>query len=219
MTQDTLKAIDTLFEEPIREPWAEQMRRDTNVMMDVFVGIGVQADLSDVPLSCTFPTSEPIQIGELTFDQIGFNNYSGYEGYAPEGVYSADNRADGRQLRFLERSKRKTAPIRRKSRRWRTRSFGSWSASIRRLRGKVAVVDVATPLTYERYLHSYKGSWMMKTQKGDANRRYSGKPENISNLYFAGQRLITPGGCPVALITGRTAVAASLPGHGHNVSM
>ena len=72
--------------------------------------------------------------------------------------------------------------------------------------GKIAVWDVATPLTYERYLGSYKGSWMSLMTKGMSNVNYSGKPESIRNLYFAGQRLVSPGGLPVALTTGRTAV-------------
>jgi len=42
--------------------------------------------------------------------------------------------------------------------------------------------------------------------KGKGNVRYTGKPESIQNLYFAGQRLVSPGGLPVALTTGRTAV-------------
>ena len=74
------------------------------------------------------------------------------------------------------------------------------------IEGKVTVWDVATPLTYERYLGSYKGSWMSVMKKGQANIQYSCKPQSIQNLYFAGQRLMTPGGCPVALSTGRTAV-------------
>ena len=73
------------------------------------------------------------------------------------------------------------------------------------IKGKIAVWDVATPLTYERYLGSYKGSWMTLVKKGQGNARYPGKPESIQNLYFAGQRLNSPGGLPVALTTGRTA--------------
>ena len=64
---------------------------------------------------------------------------------------------------------------------------------------------MATPLTYERYLGSYKGSWMTAMPKGETNRRYPNKPESIQNLYFAGQRLTTPGGVPVAVTSGRAA--------------
>ena len=72
--------------------------------------------------------------------------------------------------------------------------------------GKIAVWDVATPLTYERYLGSYKGSWMSLMVKGSNAGKYPSKPESIQNVYFAGQRLQSPGGLPVALDSGRKAI-------------
>jgi len=203
VTQDTLNAIDLLFEEPIHEPWAEQMRRETEVLTDVFIGIGVEANLSDLPLNCTFPASKPIQVGELTYRYIGFNNYAGFHGYAPEGCTTLTSVLMG-GYDFWKNA----------------RDNGTYAAEKTKLAdtiiheiglkypqivGKIAVVDVATPLTYERYLSSYKGSWMTLMRKGQPNRQYPCKPESIQHLYFAGQRLTTPGGCPVALTTGRTA--------------
>lgn len=72
--------------------------------------------------------------------------------------------------------------------------------------GKVEVWDIATPLTYERYCGTYRGSWMsvMKVEKN--RQQYPCKSESIVNLYFAGQRLMLPGGLPVAVSTGRQAV-------------
>lgn len=54
---------------------------------------------------------------------------------------------------------------------------------------------VATPLTYERYLHSYKGSWMSMMEKGNNPGYYPSKPKSIQNVYFAGQHLEAPVGC------------------------
>ena len=205
VTQDTLRAIDTLFEEPIREPWAEQIRSDTDVMMDVFIGIGVQADLSELPSSCTFPIEEPIQFGELKYDHIGFNNYARYDGYAPQGCTALTTVLMGDSYDFWKQA-RENGTYAAEKQKLADAVVRELEKKYPQVTGKVAVVDVATPLTYERYLNSYKGSWMMQMRKGEANKRYTGKPESISNLYFAGQRLISPGGCPVALITGRTAV-------------
>ena len=204
VTRDTLSAIDTLFEEPIREPWAEQMRKEISPMMDVFIGLGVEADCSDMPANITFPISEPITFGELRFDCLGYNNYAGFAGYAPEGctalttVFMGDSydfwkkcKADG----TYEDEKQKLAQS----------VIRVMEAKYPRLQGKFVVWDVATPLTYERYLSSYKGSWMSVSKKGQANLRFPCKPASIATLYFAGQRLVSPGGCPVALTTGRTA--------------
>jgi hypothetical protein len=42
--------------------------------------------------------------------------------------------------------------------------------------------------------------------KGSKMGSYPSQPESIKNVYFAGQRLMPPGGLPVALETGRKAV-------------
>lgn len=80
------------------------------------------------------------------------------------------------------------------------------SDKLPQIKDKVIVWDVATPLTYERYCGTYKGSWMTVTGKGDKTTAYPNTSENIANLYFAGQRLQPPGGLPVAAATGRTAI-------------
>ena len=205
VTQDTLRAVDTLFDQPIHEPWTEQIRKDTDVMMNVFIGIGVQADLSELPSSCTFPTTEPIQIGELKFDHIGLNNYAGFSGYAPEGCTALTTVLIGDSYDFWKHA-RENGTYAEEKQKLADAVIREIQKKYPQIADKVSVVDIATPLTYERYLSSYKGSWMMQMRKGESNKRYTGKPESISNLYFAGHRLITPGGCPVALVTGRTAV-------------
>jgi len=205
VTKDTLSAIDDLFAEPIHEPWTEQMRKETAPVLNVFVGLGVEADLSDLPANCTFPAQSPIRVGELSYDSIGYNNYAGFAGYAPEGCTALTTALIGDSYDFwvackangtYEAEKQKLAE----------HIIRELEHKYPQLAGKITVWDVATPVTYERYLGSYKGSWMTITQKGQANIRYSCKPESIANLYFASQRLMMPGGCPVALITGRTAV-------------
>jgi len=42
--------------------------------------------------------------------------------------------------------------------------------------------------------------------KGSKMESYPSKPESIKNVYFAGQRIMIPGGLPVAAETGRKAV-------------
>jgi phytoene dehydrogenase-like protein len=72
--------------------------------------------------------------------------------------------------------------------------------------GKIEVIDVATPLTYERYCGNWKGSWMTAIT-GDLNiNSYPSVIKGLDGVYFAGQRLMPPGGLPPALTTGRTAV-------------
>jgi len=75
------------------------------------------------------------------------------------------------------------------------------------LKGKITTLDVATPLTYERYCGAYQGAWMsFVTTPGSKMMIHDGKIRGIKNLYLAGQWLMPPGGLPVALITGKWAI-------------
>ncbi len=70
----------------------------------------------------------------------------------------------------------------------------------------VELLDVTTPLTYERYCNAYKGSYMSflttKNSKGLMRKGEFG----IKNLALAGQWVMPPGGLPIALFSGKHAV-------------
>jgi len=68
------------------------------------------------------------------------------------------------------------------------------------IRAKIA----ETP-TYERYTGAYRGSWMGIMNKGDKQAQYPGFIKSVKGLYFAGHRMMSPGGLPVALLSGRQA--------------
>ncbi|OGO78616.1 MAG: amine oxidase [Clostridiales bacterium GWB2_37_7] len=205
ITQDTLVAIDTLFDSPLREPWADKMRVEIKPMLNTFICLGIKADLSDVHESIIFTCDMPVICAGKEIKEIGINNYAGYEGYAPKGCTAVTSIFAGDSYEWWKEQK----------------INGTYEAEKQKLAenfiyvlekkypqtaGKVEVWNVATPLTYERYLHSYKGSWMSIMGKGAKMQSYPSKPNSISNLYFAGQRLTIPGGLPVAAETGRKAV-------------
>jgi phytoene dehydrogenase-like protein len=212
VTQDTLAAADALFDPPFREPWIEKMRKNTRPMVCTFVSLGVKADLSGLPENLLFTTDSPLLCGGREYRTLDINNYSGYvfpgpgghQSYAPEGCTALTSILLGDSYDFWKQC----------------RDRGTYGAEKRQLaesfieilgkkwpaiRGKVAVWDVASPLTYERYLHSYRGSYMSIMEKGIPP-SYPLKAESIGNLYFAGQRLSPPGGLPMAVETGRRAV-------------
>lgn len=205
VTRDTLSAIDTLFAEPIREQWAERMRKNATPMLNTYLCLGVEADLSDLPENVSFVADKPVDCGNIRANVISFNNYARYEGYAPKNCTALTAAIMGDSYDFwkeckaagtygAEKEKLAQAYIR------------ALCAHYPQIEGKVAVWDVATPLTYERYLGSFKGSWMTLMEKEQGNVSYPSKPDSIQNVYFAGQRLTTPGGLPVALETGRKAI-------------
>ena len=76
-----------------------------------------------------------------------------------------------------------------------------------RMKGKLELLDVVSPKTYERYCNAYRGSFMpfMMTPEGKILDR-PGTVRGISNLPLSGQRLQPPGGLPVAALTGKDTV-------------
>lgn len=205
VTRDTRSAIDTMFGQPIHEPWAERMRSDTVPMLDTLVCLGVTADLSHLPESMMFRLDQPLCCAGLELNVIGYNNYAGYAGYAPDGCTALTAAIIGDSYDFWKKA-RENGTYEEEKRIFAETIIEALSAKVPEIRGKVAVWDVATPLTYERYLGSYKGSWMSYMKKGESNVVYPCKPDSMKNVYFAGQRLRSPGGLPVALTSGRTAV-------------
>ena len=80
------------------------------------------------------------------------------------------------------------------------------AARIPETRDLMDVWDIATPLTYERYCGNWKGSWMTEMTPDMKMKGYPAVIKVLSGVYFAGQRMMPPGGLPVALMSGRQAV-------------
>ena len=204
VTQDTLCAIDDLFDTPISEKWAVDMRENTIPLLDTFISLGIEADLSDQPESLIFALDEPLICAGQPEKVIGYFNYSSFKGYAPDGCTAVTAAIMGDSYNFWKNCK-ENGTYEMEKQKLADAYIKILSDKIPQIAGKIAVWDVATPLTYERYLHSFKGSWM--TMMGaERQTRYPSKPESINNIYFAGQRLMAPGGLPAAAETGRKAV-------------
>jgi len=205
VTQDTLAAIDHLFDKPLNEPWMQEMRKNTRPLLNIFVSLGVEADLSTLPGSMMFSLEKPMTIGGAKVEIIGAYNYATYEGYAPKGCTALTSVIMGDSYDFWKKCKEDGSYEKEKKKVGDT-IIELISEKWPQISGKIAVVDVATPLTYERYCGSYKGSWMSNMRKGQQMSAYSIANENLKNLYFAGQRMAPPGGLPIAFDTGRKAV-------------
>lgn len=72
------------------------------------------------------------------------------------------------------------------------------------LKDKIETLDVCTHKTFERYTRSYHGSFQpfMLTAKGKML-NHNGKIGKIKNLFVASQWGITPGGIPIAMLSGK----------------
>lgn len=72
--------------------------------------------------------------------------------------------------------------------------------------GEIQLLDVTTPLTYERYTNAYKGSYMsFITTKFTKGLMRPGLIKGLRSFVIAGQWIMPPGGLPIALISGKHA--------------
>jgi phytoene dehydrogenase-like protein len=70
----------------------------------------------------------------------------------------------------------------------------------------IKFIDLTTPLTYERYCNSYRGSYQsFVTTASHEKLMDTGLIDGLKNFVIAGQWVMPPGGLPIALFTGRHA--------------
>jgi len=202
VTQDVIMAQDQLFDPPLREPWLLRVR-GAKPVVSTFVGVGIRGELPQSPVPA-WQLDEPLRYGGTTETSLGFYNYAGYKGYAPEGCSVLTAVIRGDTYDYWKKAKEE-GRYEEEKRAMADQVARALCRKYPQLEGKIDVIDIATPVTYERYTGAYHGSWMTILHKGDAMKAYPGYCKNTKGLYFAGHRIMPPGGLPLALDSGRRA--------------
>ena len=75
------------------------------------------------------------------------------------------------------------------------------------IREQIEVVDVATPVTYERYTGNWQGSYMgWANSTENAGKMMNRTLPGLGSLYMAGQWVYMGGGVPGAVMSGRNLI-------------
>lgn len=204
VTQDTRQAIDTLFEKDLNEKWVSKMRRVIVSEQNMYVGLGVKADLSKYPRSIIFPLEKPFKAGGLEFKEFRINNYALYKNHSPEGCSTVTTLFLGKSYEYWKAAK-EDGSYKQKKQELAQAFIEELGKFIPEINGNVEVFDVATPVTYERYCGTFEGSWMSVWEPGKPMFAFPAKSKTVSGLYFAGQRSTMPGGLPIVAYAGRIA--------------
>ena len=205
VSQDARSAVDSLFKERIESKSINSIRENAVGEQNMFICLGIKADLNKYPYTCVLPIEKPFEYGGLTFNEIRVNNYSKYKDHAPEGCTSMTCLLIGDSYDFWKAAK-EDGTYKAKKDELAQKLIEEVSKFIPELKDNIEVIDVATPCTYERYCGSHGGSWMSVWEPKGKQLNYSPKLADIEGLYFAGQRLRMPGGLPLAAFTARLAV-------------
>jgi len=203
VTQETINASAQLFDQKLSEPWLHRLRNETESTVSTFAAVGIRAELplSPVPF---WQLDEAITYAGMTETKLGFYNYAGYKGFAPPGCSVITAILMGDTYEAWKKAKKEGRYEQEKQ----SLSDQISRALIKKypqLEGKIDFIDIATPLTYERYTGAYHGSWMSMLHKGDTFKAYPGYCKSVKNLFFAGHKIMPPGGLPLAFDTGRRA--------------
>lgn len=202
ITQEVIAASQQLFDQPPKDAWIAKLKREIKPAACCFLSLGIRAPLKETPI---FTLEQPIQCGGFVYETLGFNNYYGYEGYAPEGCTALTVFLGGDSYDFWKKA-RDEGRYEAEKQAVADQVVHAMLQKYPHLADQFEVVDVATPLTYERYTGSSKGSWMSVMEKGMPSMRACPcMLEEIKGVYFAGHRTMVPGGMPTALNSGRAA--------------
>ena len=197
VTRDLLSS-EELIGRPLKDGWVQEAKNDPPVLT-TFAAIGVREDLRDLPFA--FAYDWDITAGGIKYDSIAVTNYAGYAGYAPAGCSSLTCKFFGDSYSYWKEQKENGVYNEKKQQiADDLRKF--IETRMPRLKDKIEVINIATPLTYERYTGSCKGAWMTVLAKGKTTSLPQSISKSCKNLYFAGFRTTRPGGLPVALISG-----------------
>ena len=199
VTVDVRTAIDKLFDKPLTDSWARKMRKGLQTCQTVFIGLGVKADLNHYPKSMVFKV--PFREGGVNLPFFVVSNYA-RDCYSPDGCTAVTALLPGHSYDWWKAAKEDGTYEEKKEAA--AQSFISiLEEQIPESKGNVAVWDVATPLTYQRYCCTHEGSYMSEWMAGAPT--YNAPNRYRKGLYFAGQRTTYSGGLPPAVISGRIA--------------
>ena len=203
VTQETIAAMDKLFDPLLDEKWLFRLRSEIKSTVSTFIGIGIRAEIPQSPVP-VWKLDEPIKYAGTSITSLGFYNYAGYKGYAPQGCSTLTALLMEDTYDFWKKAKEE-GRYEDEKRSLADQISRELCKKYPQVKGKIEVIDIATPLTYERYTGAYRGSWMTILHKGDKFKSYPGSCKSVRGLYFAGHRIMPPGGTPMAMDTGRRA--------------
>ncbi len=163
------------------------------------ISLGVNCDLSSYPYCINMMLENTVQIGGVENSQLLIKNYCFDKTLSLPGksVVTSLILTDYEYWEELYKNSENYKAKKKKIADWFICLF---EKKYPEAKGKIEVVDVATPMTYYRYTHVWQGAycgWKAPAQK------IPNVLPRLSGFYLAGQWTQTTGGLPTAVITGK----------------
>jgi phytoene dehydrogenase-like protein len=190
------------------------LNKKTDILMNqattfsgIQVTLGVDCELKEYPHWICTALDEKTNISGADIDYLSLHIYNYTTAMAPQGktlittlIYPVGNYWDkfDRESQVYKDEKKKIADF----------VTSRLEKRIPAVKGKIEMIDVATPLTYTRYTNVYKGSYMgwytVPPQFSFAG--FPNRYKELKNFQIVGQWTQRNGGVPTGVMTGRWAV-------------
>ena len=180
----------------------------------IFIGLGVNRKFEDVPFSVSgfsFPLKNPVQIADTMRERLSVHLYSHDKSMAPEGrtaltlMFKTDyeywKKLKEDKIRY-EQKKDEIASI----------VIDLLDQRFPGISSQVEMIDIATPMTFERYTGNWKGSfegWLITPENANVVMKpMSQLLPGLSDFYMCGQWVEPGGGLPTGVMSGRRLIKA-----------
>jgi phytoene dehydrogenase-like protein len=174
------------------------------------ISLGVACDFAAEPPSLSFPLREPIELGNVWHDRLALKHYCFDPTMAPPGksVLSLWCEADYDYWKRLRADRKGYRAAK-------DQVAGQVIAALEErypgLRSKIEVVDVATPITYERYTANWCGAfagWALTTHKMSMmmGKGMSKTLPGLDGFYMIGQWVEPGGNVELSAASGRDVI-------------
>lgn len=177
---------------------------------NVYISIGYEGLVNHIPRTLKFPVkSLNISQNQKPLEYLQMTHYGYQSDFAPKGhtvITFAINQFKP-ELELWEKLVKNKEAYDKEKTRIGEEVLHAMETRFPQMKGKLKLLDVATPQTYARYCNAYRGAFMAfwPTIKGKPL-AHTGCIKGLNNFVLSGQWLQPPGGLPTALITGKDTI-------------
>ena len=178
----------------------------------LFVGLGVKRTFEEVPQTVSgisFALKEAVEIGDRVWERLPVHIYNHDPSLAPEGKTSVVVMLPS-SYQYWKELEQDPAAYEEKKEQVARIVVSLLEQRFPGIAEQVEMVDVATPLTFERYTGNWQGSfegWLITPQNAQTVMRpMSQSLPGLEHFLMCGQWVEPGGGLPTALISGRRAI-------------
>jgi phytoene dehydrogenase-like protein len=182
---------------------------DYPVASEVRISLGYAGSADHLARTLRFPVAEPFNVNGSTIDRLQLTNYNYEPAFAPEGhtLLSCTINQFHDDYDAWDALAKDPEAYRQEKERIGEAVLRTIETRFTQMKGKLKLLDVATPKTFERYCNSYRGAIVgfVPTIRAKGM-THTGRVKGLDNIQLSGQWLYGTGGLPPALITGKHSI-------------